>query len=54
MSKKKLLVRVREVIRLKHYSITMLPVSLVEPLQNHLTKVRALHKRDLKDGFGGG
>ena len=32
--------------------VTMLPVSVIEPLQNHLTKVRALHNKDLEDGFG--
>jgi integron integrase len=31
---------------------TMLPVSLIEPLQGHLTKVRVIHKQDLEDGFG--
>jgi len=32
--------------------VTMLPVSLVEPLQRHLVKVRALHKSDLAEGYG--
>ena len=31
---------------------TMLPENLVQPLQRHLGKVRLLHGRDLKDGFG--
>jgi integron integrase len=32
--------------------VTMLPENLVQPLQEHLGKVRALHGRDIKDGFG--
>ncbi len=32
--------------------VTMLPEKLVQPLQQHLGKVRALHGRDLKEGFG--
>jgi integron integrase len=32
--------------------ITMLPDRLVAPLRAHLTKVRALHERDLAEGFG--
>ena len=32
--------------------VTMLPENLVQPLQQHLGKVRLLHGRDLKDGFG--
>jgi integron integrase len=32
--------------------VTMLPDSLVEPLRKHLDKVRALHERDLAEGFG--
>ena len=32
--------------------VTMLPEKLVQPLQRHLGKVRALHGRDLKEGFG--
>ena len=32
--------------------VTMLPENLVQPLQAHLGKVRALHQRDLKEGFG--
>ena len=32
--------------------VTMLPVSLVAPLQAHLVKVRELHESDLTQGFG--
>jgi integron integrase len=32
--------------------ITMLPESLTAPLQDHLRVVRALHERDLADGWG--
>lgn len=32
--------------------VTMLPVSLVEPLKSHLLKVQALHKDDLSTGHG--
>ncbi len=32
--------------------VTMLPENLVQPLQAHLGKVRVLHGRDLKQGFG--
>ncbi len=32
--------------------VTMLPDRLVGPLQAHLDKVRALHERDLAEGFG--
>ncbi|MEO6118642.1 MAG: integron integrase [Methylotenera sp.] len=32
--------------------VTMLPLSLVAPLQAHLVQVRALHESDLKQGFG--
>lgn len=32
--------------------VTMLPVSLVEPLKQHLLKVRALHAEDLAAGHG--
>ena len=32
--------------------VTMLPEGLVQPLQAHLGKVRALHQRDRKEGFG--
>ena len=31
---------------------TMLPENLVQPLQRHLTKVRALHARDIDEGHG--
>ena len=32
--------------------VTMLPERLVNPLRSHLTRVRALHERDLAKGFG--
>jgi len=32
--------------------VTMLPDSLIRPLQAHLAKVQDLHARDLKEGFG--
>lgn len=32
--------------------VTMLPERLVKPLRAHLDKVRALHERDLAEGFG--
>ncbi len=32
--------------------VTMLPQSLEEPLKIHLKKVKALHERDLAEGFG--
>jgi len=32
--------------------ITMLPRNVVEPLKNHLVKVRAIHEKDLAEGFG--
>ena len=32
--------------------ITMLPLCVIEPLQGHLAKVEALHKKDLREGFG--
>lgn len=32
--------------------VTMLPERLVQPLQEHLGRVRLLHGRDLKEGFG--
>jgi len=32
--------------------VTMLPESAVQPLQTHLGKVRALHRRDLAQGYG--
>ena len=31
---------------------TMLPVNLAEPLERHLTKVKAQHVQDLAEGFG--
>jgi len=30
----------------------MLPESLKAPLQNHLKKVKAIHERDLSEGWG--
>lgn len=32
--------------------VTMLPMSLVEPLKSHLLKVQSLHQQDLSAGFG--
>ncbi len=32
--------------------VTMLPQPLIDPLRDHLKKVRALHQRDLREGFG--
>jgi integron integrase len=32
--------------------VTMLPVSLIEPLKSHLLKVQALHMEDLGNGYG--
>ena len=32
--------------------VTMLPQTLVEPLQQHLVRVKALHEKDLAAGFG--
>jgi integron integrase len=32
--------------------VTMLPVSLVEPLQGHLEGVQRLHQQDLEQGYG--
>jgi integron integrase len=32
--------------------VTMLPATLVEPLKDHLLRVKALHERDLERGFG--
>ncbi len=32
--------------------ITMLPQSMAEPLKSHLEKVRAIHEKDLAEGFG--
>jgi hypothetical protein len=31
---------------------TIFPLSLIEPLKQHLPRVKALHKRDLRAGFG--
>jgi integron integrase len=32
--------------------VTMLPVGLREPLRSHLARVKALHERDLAEGYG--
>ncbi len=32
--------------------VTMLPISIVPALQEHLNKVRVLHQTDLKEGYG--
>lgn len=32
--------------------VTMLPASMIEPLQAHLARVKVLHERDLEEGFG--
>lgn len=32
--------------------LTMLPASAKEPLQQHLARVREIHRRDLGDGYG--
>ena len=32
--------------------VTMLPEGVIEPLQEHLGRVRVLHRRDLAEGFG--
>lgn len=32
--------------------VTMLPQSLVEPLQTHLQRVQVLHQRDIEEGYG--
>ena len=32
--------------------VTMLPLALVNPLKDHLTRVKALHDKDLAEGFG--
>ena len=32
--------------------VTMLPVSLVQALQKHLARVKQVHERDLREGFG--
>ena len=76
--KPKLLDQVRQIIRIKHYSLrteesyvnwikrfiffhnkkgekdrtTMLPKKVIEPLKNHLQKVKKIHEDDLKNGCG--
>ena len=32
--------------------VNMLPASVVEPLQQHLLRVKALHDRDIAEGYG--
>jgi len=32
--------------------VTLLPESLIEPIRNHLARVKILHKQDLASGFG--
>ncbi len=32
--------------------VTMLPESLKTPLQNHLRKIKAIHEKDLREGYG--
>lgn len=32
--------------------VTVLPQALQEPLQRHLARVKALHDKDLKEGYG--
>ena len=32
--------------------ITVLPAAVIEPLQAHLVRVKALHERDLAQGYG--
>jgi integrase len=32
--------------------VTMLPASVIEPLQDHLRGVRQLHRQDLEKGYG--
>ncbi|OHD28366.1 MAG: integrase [Spirochaetes bacterium GWB1_59_5] len=32
--------------------VTMLPASLLKPLQEHLKRIQAIHAQDLKDGWG--
>ena len=32
--------------------VTMLPERLIEPLRDHLSRVRTMHEADLKDGYG--
>jgi len=36
----------------QHDRVTMLPASLVAPLQEHLKRVKLLHQQDLKAGYG--
>ncbi len=33
--------------------VTVLPDSLISPLKEHLARVKALHEKDLAEGFGG-
>jgi integrase len=44
--------RLKECLRLRVNRVTMLPVSLLEPLRKHLTYVSSIHVRDLREGFG--
>jgi hypothetical protein len=59
------MVNMQKAIRVKHYSLstertymgdkdrsTILPGAVREPLQQHLTEVKALHNQDLAKGFG--
>ena len=32
--------------------VTMLPESLIEPLRNHLVRIKARHEQDLREGYG--
>ena len=32
--------------------VTMLPLAIADPLRRHLERVRMLHVRDLRDGYG--
>jgi site-specific recombinase XerD len=32
--------------------VTMLPTPLVDPLHRHLNRVKALHERDINEGYG--
>jgi integrase len=34
--------------------VTMLPATLIEPLKNHLIRVKSLHEDDLRQGYGSG
>ena len=45
----KLLDRLCEAFRTRHYSITMLPDMLKSPLQDHLKKVKTIHEKDLAE-----